>query len=153
MTTVVVAGVIGFLGDVVFELQRNRRSAEIARDNLETMLEITQYTAMITSGVNDLMRRMARAIGERHRYQVVGIYILESGGDDVRLAGWLGSSRPSSVTREGGTISSVRRSPPWMPGWFRMGVHGMPRSPYGTLIRQWEFCSSGLRVPTQTSEE
>ena len=90
VTTVIVAGVIGYLGDVVFELQRSRRSAEIARDNLETMLEITQYTTMVTSGLNDLMRRMARAIGERHSYQVVGIYVIESGGNDVRLAGWLG---------------------------------------------------------------
>ena len=90
VSTVIVAGVIGYLGDLVFELQRNRRSAEIARDNLETMLEITQYTAVLTSGLNDLMLRMARAIGERHRYQVVGIYLLESGGNDMRLAGWLG---------------------------------------------------------------
>ena len=90
VSTVIVAGVIGYLGDLVFELQRNRRSAEIARDNLGTMLEITQYTAVLTSGLNDLMLRMARAIGERHRYEIVGIYLLESGGQEVRLAGWLG---------------------------------------------------------------
>ena len=90
VSTVIVAGVIGYLGDLVFELQRNRRSAEIARDNLETMLEITQQTVLVTSGLNDLMGRIARAIGERHNYHVVGIYIVESGGDDVRLVGWLG---------------------------------------------------------------
>ena len=90
VSIVIVAGVIGYLGDLVYELQRNRRSAEVARDNLETMLEITQYTAVLTSGLNDLMLRMARAIGERHRYQIVGIYLLEPGGNDMRLAGWLG---------------------------------------------------------------
>ena len=89
-STVIVAGVIGFLGDIVYELQRSKRSAEIARDNLETMLEITQYTAMVSTGLNDLMRRIAHAIGERHSYQIVGIYVIESGEDDVRLAGWLG---------------------------------------------------------------
>ena len=92
VSIVIVSGVIGYLGDLVYELQRNKRNAEIARDNLETMLEITQYTAVITSGLNDLMRRIARAIGVRHSYQVVGIYVLESGGNDVRLAGWLGES-------------------------------------------------------------
>ena len=90
VTTVAIAGMVGFLGDLVFELQRNRRSVEIARDNLETMLEITQQTALVSSGLNDLMRRIARAIGERHSYQVVGIFIVESGGDDVRLVGWQG---------------------------------------------------------------
>ena len=90
VSIVVISGVIGYLGDVVYDLQRSRRSAEIARDNLETMLEITQYTAMVTSGLNDLMLRMARAIGERHSYGIVGIYVIEGGGDDVRLAGWQG---------------------------------------------------------------
>ena len=92
VATLVIAGVIGFLGDLVFELQRSKRSAEIARDNIETMLEITRHTAMVTSGLNDLMRRMAHAIGERHRCQLVGIYVVESGGNEVRLAGWLGES-------------------------------------------------------------
>ena len=90
VSVVVIAAVVGFLGDVVFELQRSKRSAETARDNLETMLEITKYTAMMTTGLNDLMRRMARAIGERHSYRVVGIYVMEAGRDEVRLAGWQG---------------------------------------------------------------
>ena len=90
VSMVVIAGAIGFLGDVVFELQRSRYRAETAVERLETMLEITQYTAVMTTGLNDLMRRMARAIGERHRYQLVGIYVAESGGGEVRLAGWLG---------------------------------------------------------------
>lgn len=90
VSIVAIAGMVGFLGDLVFELQRSRRSAEIARENLETLLEITRQTALVTSGLNDLMRRIARAIGERHNCQVVGIYIVESGGDDLRLVGWLG---------------------------------------------------------------
>ncbi len=90
VAAVVISGVVGFLGDVVFQLQRSRRSAEIARDNLETMLEITQYTTMVTSGLNDLMRRVAHAIGQRHSYQMVGIYVMESGGEDLKLAGWQG---------------------------------------------------------------
>ena len=90
VSMVVISGAIGFLGDVVFELQRSRYRAETAVERLETMLEITQYTAVMTTGLNDLMRRMARAIGERHRYQLVGIYVAESGGGEVRLAGWLG---------------------------------------------------------------
>ena len=90
VSTVVIAGVIGFLGDVVFELQRSRHRAQAAIDRLETMLEITRCTAVITTGLNDLMRRMARAIGERHRCRIVGIYVVEPDGEDVRLAGWLG---------------------------------------------------------------
>ena len=92
VTNLVAAATIGFLGDIVFKLQRSRRSAEVARDNLETMREITRHTAMITTGMNELMSRMARAIGERHSCQLVGIYVVESGGDEVRLAGWLGES-------------------------------------------------------------
>ena len=90
VSTIVISGVIGFLGDVVFELQRSRRSAEVARDNLETMLEITRQTAMITSGLNDLMRRVARVIGERHSCQMVGIYVVGSEDEGLRLVGWLG---------------------------------------------------------------
>ena len=149
-STVIVAGVIGFLGDLVCELQRSKRSAEIGRDNLETMLEITQYTAMVSTGVNDLMRRIAHAIGERHSYQVVGIYVIESGEDDVRLAGWE-SSRSSGGTSDMRTTLSMRRYPPWTPGSPGMDSYGMPRFPYGTSIRQWVFCSSGLRGPRQTA--
>ena len=90
VATLAIAGMIGFLGDLVFELQRSRHKAEIARDNLETILEITRQTASDSEGINDLMRRIARAIGERHRYELVGIYIVESGGDRLRLVGWLG---------------------------------------------------------------
>ena len=86
----VICGICGFLGDAVFELQRSRRSAEVARDNLETMLEMTRHTATVDSGLNDLMRCLARVIGERHSCQLVGIYVVGSEGDDLRLVGWLG---------------------------------------------------------------
>ena len=85
---------------------------------------------VLTSGLNDLMLRMARAIGERHRYEIVGIYLLESGGQEVRLAGWLGEVEALRAARGCmGTTWSIRRSPPWMPGSFRTESHGMPQSP------------------------
>ena len=87
---ILVAGFTGYLGDVCFELQRNRNRAESALRSLQTMLEITQLMAIITSGVNDLMQRVAQTIGERHNCEVVGIYLVESDGQEVRLAGWLG---------------------------------------------------------------
>ena len=82
--------VIGFLGDICFELDRSRRRVKTALDNLGTMLEVAQSTAVVTSGVNDLMRRVAQTVGERHRYDIVAIYVSEPGGRELRLSGWLG---------------------------------------------------------------
>ena len=90
VSTFIVCGITGYLGDVIFALQRSRHKAESTLRNLETMLEITRNMAVISYGVNDLMRRMAHIIGERHRCDAVGIYLLEPGGQDVRLSGWLG---------------------------------------------------------------
>ena len=82
--------VIGFLGEVCFELDRSRRRTQTALDNLQTMLEITQSMAVVTSGVNDLMCRVAQTVGERHRYDIVAIYVSEPGEREMRLSGWLG---------------------------------------------------------------
>ena len=90
VTIFLVCGIIGYLGDVTFALQRSRHKAESTLRNLETVFEITRNMAAISSGVNDSMRRMAHIIGERHRCHAVGIYLLEPGGRDVRLSGWLG---------------------------------------------------------------
>ena len=89
-TAFFLSAVVGFLGDVCFELDKSRRRAETALGNLGTILEITQSMAVVTSGVNDLMRRVAQTVGERHSYNTVAIYLSEPGERDLRLSGWLG---------------------------------------------------------------
>ena len=90
-TILLVAGILGYLGDMCFRLQRSRVKAERALADLGTMLEITRSVAVITSNINDMMRRVARTIGERHRYDTVGIYLVGPDGGDVRLSGWVGN--------------------------------------------------------------
>ena len=90
-TILLLAGILGYLGDVCFRLQRSRLRAERALADLGTMLEITRSVAVITSNVNDMMRRVARTIGERHRYDTVGIYLVGPEAGDVRLSGWVGN--------------------------------------------------------------
>ncbi|MYG80542.1 MAG: hypothetical protein F4187_01660 [Gemmatimonadetes bacterium] len=151
VSTVVIAGVIGFLGDVVFELQRSRHRAQIAIDRLETMLEITRYTAVMTTGLNDLMRRMARAIGERHRCRIVGIYVVEPDGEDVRLAGWLGELEElERHTRQDDNLIAQAVSV-MDAGSSTTGSGGMPRFPYATWTPRWGRCSSEPRERIRTS--
>lgn len=90
-TLLLLSGVIGYLGDVCFRLQRSRARAERVLADLGTMLEITRSVAVITSNINDMMRRVARTIGERHRYDTVGIYLVGPEGTDVKLSGWVGN--------------------------------------------------------------
>ena len=90
-TILLVASILGYLGDMCFRLQRSRVRAERALADLGTMLEITRSVAVITSNINDMMRRVARTIGERHRYDTVGIYLVEPEGADVKLSGWVGN--------------------------------------------------------------
>ena len=90
-TILLVAGILGYLGDMCFRLQRSRVRAERALADLGTMLEITRSVAVITSNINDMMRRVARTIGERHRYDTVGIYLVGPEGADVKLSGWMGN--------------------------------------------------------------
>ena len=90
VTVFFMSAVIGYLGDVCFELNRSKRRLEAALGNLGTMLEITQSVVVVTSGVNDLMGRVAQTIGERHRYDIVAIYLSEPGERELRLSGWLG---------------------------------------------------------------
>ena len=89
-TLFLLSGVVGYLGDVCFELQRRKVEAETALRNIGTMLEITRSVAVITTNVNEMMRRVAQTIGERHRYDSVGIYLSGRDGQEVRLAGWVG---------------------------------------------------------------
>ena len=90
-TIVLLAGIIGYLGDVCFRLQRSRVRAERALVDLGTMLEVTRSVAVITSNINDMMRQVARTIGERHSYDTVGIYLSGPDGQDIRLSGWVGN--------------------------------------------------------------
>lgn len=90
VTLFLLSGVVGYLGDVCFELQRRKVQAEAALKNIGTMLEITRNVAVITTSVNEMMRRVAQVIGERHHYDSVGIYLSEPDGRDIRLAGWVG---------------------------------------------------------------
>ena len=100
-TLFVLSAVVGYLGDVCFELQRRKIQAEAASRNLGTMLEITRNVAVITTNLNDMMRRVARTIGESHRYDSVGIYLSGQDGRDVRLAGWVGDiEEPRRHTRD-----------------------------------------------------
>ena len=96
-TLFLLSGVVGYLGDVCFALQRSRTRAEAALANMGTMLEITRSVAVITTNVNEMMRRVAQTIGERHRYDTVGIYLSGPDGRDMRLAGWVGD--PESLQR------------------------------------------------------
>ena len=89
-TVVFVSVVVGFLGDVCFELDKSRRRVKATLDNLGTMLEVAQSMAVVTFGVNDLMRRVAQTVGERHHYEMVAIYLSEPGKQDFHLSGWLG---------------------------------------------------------------
>ena len=89
-TVFFISVVVGFLGDICFELDRSRRRVNTALGNFGTMLEITQNLVVVTSGVNDLMRRVAQTVGERHRYDVVAIYLSEAGERELQLSGWLG---------------------------------------------------------------
>ena len=66
-TLFLLSGVVGYLGDVCFKVQRRKIEAEAALRNLGTMLEITWSFAVITSNANEMMRRVARTIGERNR--------------------------------------------------------------------------------------
>ena len=43
--------------------------------------------------MNDLMCRVAQTVGERHRYDIVAIYVSEPGEREMRLSGWLGGAR------------------------------------------------------------
>ncbi len=89
-TVFFLSAVIGYLGDVCFELDKSRRRVKTALDNLGTMLEVAQSMAVVTSGVNDLMRRVAQTVGERHSYNIVAIYVSEFGQRKLQLSGWLG---------------------------------------------------------------
>ena len=89
-TVFFVSAVIGFLGDISLELDKSRRRVKATLDNLGTMLEVAQNMAVVTSGVNDLMRRVAQTVGDRHRYDIVAIYVSEPGERELRLSGWLG---------------------------------------------------------------
>ena len=90
ITLVLLSAVVGYLGDVCFELQRSRRRSEDALAGLCTMLEIARLVAVITTRENEVMVRVARTIGERHRFDSVGIYVLGADGRGVRLSGWSG---------------------------------------------------------------
>ena len=90
-TILLLSGILGYLGDMCFRLQRSRVRAERALADLGTMLEITRSVAVITSNINDMMRRVARTICERHRYDTVGIYLVGPEGADVKLSGWVGN--------------------------------------------------------------
>ena len=90
VTLFLLSGVVGYLGDVCFELQRRKMQAEAALKNIGTMLEITRSVAVITTNVNEMMRRVAQTIGERHRYDSVGIYLSDRDAQEVKLAGWVG---------------------------------------------------------------
>ena len=109
VTVFFVSAVIGFLGDVCFELDMSRRRAEAALGNLGTMLKITQSVAVVTSGVNDLMRRVAQTIGECHRYDIVAIYLSEPGERELRLSGWLGK-REDFERHEQGFKNLIRQA-------------------------------------------
>ena len=89
-TVFFLSAVIGFLGDVCFALDKSRRRVKTALDNLGTMLEVAQSMALVTSDVNDLMRRVAQTVGERHSYDMVAIYVSEDGQREFQLSGWLG---------------------------------------------------------------
>ena len=89
-TVFFLSAVIGFLGDVCYELDESRRRVKTALNNLGTMLEVAQSTAVVTSGVNDLMRRVAQTVGDRHRYDIVAVYVSEVGKRELQLSGWLG---------------------------------------------------------------
>ena len=89
-TLFLLSAVVGYLGDVCFALQRRKMQAETALRNIGTMLEITRNVAVITTNVNEMMVRVAQAIGERHRYESVGIYLAGPDGREVRLSGWVG---------------------------------------------------------------
>ena len=91
VTLFLLSGVVGYLGDVCFELQRRKVQAEATLKNIGTMLEITRNVAVITTNVNEMMRRVAQVIGERHHYDSVGIYLSGPEGREVRLAGWVGN--------------------------------------------------------------
>ena len=91
-TLILLSGVVGYLGDVCFELERRKTQAEAALRNIDTMLEITRNVAVITTNVNEMMSRVAQAIGERHRYDSVGIYLSSRDGREIRLAGWVGDA-------------------------------------------------------------
>ena len=83
-------------------IQRTRINA---LDDPGTMLKVTGSVAVITSNVNEMMRRMARTIGERHRYESVGIYLTGPDGLDVRLAGWEGDfERIEGYPRDSGHV-------------------------------------------------
>ena len=90
-TAFFVCAVVGYLGDVYYELDKSKRRVEAALGNLGTILEITKSVAVVTSGVDDMMRRVAQTIGERHRYDIVAIYLSEPGGRHLQLSGWLGN--------------------------------------------------------------
>lgn len=90
-TLFLLSGVVGYLGDVCFEVQRRKLDAEATLRNIGTMLEVTRSVAVITTNVNTMLHRVARTIGERHRYDSVGIYLIGPDGREVRLSGWVGN--------------------------------------------------------------
>ena len=92
ITLFLLSGLVGYLGDIGFELQRSRRRAETALSDLGAIMEITRAVAVITSNVNETMSRVARTIGERHHYDSVGIYIAGPDAGDMVLAGWTGNA-------------------------------------------------------------
>ena len=89
-TLFLLSGVVGYLGDVCFALQRSKIRAETALSDLGTMLEITKAVAVITSNVNEMMSQVAQTIGDRHQYDTVGIYLLGPDGQGIKLSGWTG---------------------------------------------------------------
>ena len=92
ITLFLLSGVVGYLGDIGFELQKSRRRAETALSDLNAIVEISRAVAMITSSVNEMMGRVARTIGERHHYDSVGIYIAGPDAGYMTLAGWTGNA-------------------------------------------------------------
>ena len=120
VTLFLLSGVVGYLGDVCFELQRRKMQAEAALKNIGTMLEITRNVAVITTNVNEMMRRVAQVIGERHHYDSVGIYLSEPDGRDIKLVGWVGDFEEPTDVR-----GSVRS--PDSPGHQRPGHTLCPR--------------------------
>ena len=115
ITLLLICGVVGYLGDVCFELQRSRARAEAALANIGTMLEITRSIAVITSNVNEMLGRVAQTIGKRHRYDSVGIYLTGPDGRDVKLVGWGGRHREPEALSGG-------CGPPHTPGDRRHAV-------------------------------
>ena len=85
-----VCTVTGYLGDMFSESNENKRRMEDTLRNLGTMLEITQSLASSASDVTERMCQVAQAIGERHHYDVVAIYLSEPGEQEFQLFGWLG---------------------------------------------------------------